>query len=221
MSILLHFTDPIDYHYCSPSLFTNRSSLASSSTSPSSLREISGFFFARLEKKNHQQYTTTVQNLFTYKTLQDVFSTDTGDPSVSIQLGFVPCMTSPSVDTLISKLDHWLSLLDSVRSSFQTQVSLLDSALSNLALNQQQVRQNLHSVQETIANQLAEVLGEISDLNLARNLLVTSLPSTEDYEGYEYIFRLSDHSTNLNHRAAYYQELSDLFDSIYNYLYCN
>jgi hypothetical protein len=130
-------------------------------------------------------------------------------------------MTSPSVDTLISKLDHWLSLLDSVRSSFQTQVSLLDSALSNLALNQQQVRQNLHSVQETIANQLAEVLGEISDLNLARNLLVTSLPSTEDYEGYEYIFRLSDHSTNLNHRAAYYQELSDLFDSIYNYLYCN
>jgi hypothetical protein len=130
-------------------------------------------------------------------------------------------MTSPSVDTLISKLDHWLSLLDSVRSSFQTQVSLLDSALSNLALNQQQVRQNLHSVQETIANQLAEVLGEISDLNLARNLLVTSLPSTEDYEGYEYIFRLSDHSTNLNHRAAYYQELSDLVDSIYNYLYCN
>jgi len=132
-------------------------------------------------------------------------------------------MTSLPVETLISKLDHWLSLLDSVRSSFQTQVSLLDSALSNLTFNQPSslVIQNLHSDRETIANQLAEVLRKISDLNLARNLLVTSQPSTEGYKGYEYLFRLSNCCTNLRHRAAYCQELSDLFDSIYNYLYRN
>jgi hypothetical protein len=132
-------------------------------------------------------------------------------------------MTSIPVETLITKLDHWLSLLDTVRVSFQNQVLLLDSALSNLNENQQSplVLQNLHSVREVTANQLAEVIREISDLTLARNLLVTSHSSTKEYANYKYLFRLSDRHTNLNHRATYYQELSDLFENIYNYLYRN
>jgi hypothetical protein len=61
------------------------------------------------------------------------------------QLGIVPYMTSIPVETLITKLDYWLSLLDTVRVSFQNQVTLLDSAqillldsaLPNLTENQQ------------------------------------------------------------------------------------
>ncbi len=47
-------------------------------------------------------------------------------------LAFVTCMTSTLVEVLISELEHWLSLLATVRSSLQNQVSPLDSALSNL-----------------------------------------------------------------------------------------
>jgi len=121
------------------------------------------------------------------------------------------CMTSIPVDTWISKLKHWRSLLTSVRSSLQPQVSLLDSALSNLTFSQPSppVIQNIQS----------EVLREISDLELTKNLLITTQPSTGD--SYKHIFRLSDRRNSLRHRAAYYQELSKLFDSIYNYLYQN
>jgi hypothetical protein len=131
-------------------------------------------------------------------------------------LAFVTCMTSTPVEELISELELWLSLLATVRSSLQNQVSLLDSALSNLNLSQSSllVTQNIHSVCKTIATQLSKVLREISDLELTRNLLTTQL-STGNYE---YIFRLSDRQNNLTHRAEYYQELSALYDNIYNYL---
>jgi hypothetical protein len=127
-------------------------------------------------------------------------------------------MTSNSVESLISKLDHWLSSLEHVRSSFQSQVTLLDSALSILNLSQPSPSaiQNLHIVHEVLTNQLNQVIREISDLNLARTLLVTTPSTTVDYE---HIFRLSDRRSTLRHRSAYYQELSDLFDSIYNYIY--
>jgi hypothetical protein len=129
-------------------------------------------------------------------------------------------MTSILVATLISELEYWISLT-TVRSSLQTQVSLLDSALSNLHLSQPSlpVIQNIQSVQVTLENQLSKVLREISDLELARNLLVTTQPSSGDY--YEHIFRLSDRRNSLRQRATYYQGLSELFDSIYNYLYQN
>jgi hypothetical protein len=129
-------------------------------------------------------------------------------------------MTSNSVESLLSKLDHWLSSLEYVRSSFQTQVSLLDSALSisNLSQPPSSAIQNLHTGREALTNQLTQVFRKISDLNLARTLLVTTPSATEDYE---HIFRLSDQRTTLRHRAAYYQELSDLFDSIYNFIYRN
>jgi CHAD domain-containing protein len=128
------------------------------------------------------------------------------------------CMTSNSVESLISKLDHWLSSLEHVRSSFQTQVSLLDSALSILNLGQPppSVIQNLHTVRKVLTNQLNRVIREISDLNLARTLLITTPSTTVDYE---HIFRLSVRRSTLRQRSAYYQELSDLFDSIYNYIY--
>jgi uncharacterized membrane protein YgaE (UPF0421/DUF939 family) len=80
------------------------------------------------------------------------------------------------------------------------------------------VIQNIHSIQEVIANQLSDVLQEISDLELAKNLLATSQLSTRDYQ---HIFRLSDRRNNLRNRAEYYQELSELFESIYNHIYNN
>jgi len=128
-------------------------------------------------------------------------------------------MTSLPVQNLISKVEHWLSLLASVRSSLQTQISLLDMALYNLNLYQSSslATQNIHSGREVISHQLSEVLQEISDLELSRNLLTSPQSSTSDYG--EHIFRLSDHRNNLRHRAAYYQELSELFDSIYTYIY--
>jgi hypothetical protein len=112
-------------------------------------------------------------------------------------------MTSIPVETLISKLDHWISLLTTVRFSLQTQVSLLDSALSNLRISQpsSQVIQYIQPVQAALAHQLSKVLREISDLELARNLLVTNPPNTEAF--YEHIFRLSDRRNSLNHRATY------------------
>jgi hypothetical protein len=123
-------------------------------------------------------------------------------------------MTSIPVATLLSELEHWISSLTSVRSSLQTQVSLLDSALSNLHLTQPSstVIQNIQSVQVALANQLSEVLRDISDLELVRNLLVTTQPSTGD--SYKHIFRLSNCRNILRHRANYYQGLSELFDSI-------
>jgi hypothetical protein len=128
-------------------------------------------------------------------------------------------MTSLPVQNLISKVEHWLSLLASVRSSLQTQISLLDMALYNLNLYQSSslATQNIHSGREVISHQLSEVLQEISDLELSRNLLTSPQSSTSDYG--ELIFWLSDHCNNLRHRAAYYQELSELFDSIYTYIY--
>jgi len=93
-------------------------------------------------------------------------------------------MTSNSVESLLSKLDHWLSSLEYVRSSFQTQVSLLDSALSisNLSQPPSSATQNLHTGREALTNQLTQVFRKISDLNLARTLLVTTPSATEDYE---------------------------------------
>jgi putative lipoic acid-binding regulatory protein len=129
-------------------------------------------------------------------------------------------MTSIPVETLISKLDHWLSLLASVRSSLQTQVSLLDSALSNLNFSQPSslAIQNISTVRQAIATQLTKVLREISDLDLVKTLLTTTHSSIGNYE---HIFRLSDRRTNIRHRAGYYQELSELFNSVYNYVYRN
>jgi len=69
-------------------------------------------------------------------------------------------MTSLPVEILISKLEHWISLLASVQSSLKTQVSLLDLALSNLNFSQPSslVIQNIHSICEVLTNQLSEVL---------------------------------------------------------------
>jgi len=131
----------------------------------------------------------------------------------------VTCMTSLPVQILISKLEHWISLLASVQSSLKTQVSLLDLALSNLNFSQPSslVIQNIHSICEVLTNQLSEVLWEISDLELAKNLLITTQSSIGDY--YVHRFRLSDHWDTLRNRAAYYQELSELFESIYHQIY--
>ena len=95
----------------------------------------------------------------------------------------VTCMTSLPVQILISKLEHWISLLASVQSSLQIQVSLLDLALSNLNFSQPSslVIQHIQSINEVLANQLLDLLQEISDLELAKNLLVTTQSSTVDY----------------------------------------
>ena len=120
------------------------------------------------------------------------------------QLAPVTCMTSLPVQTLISKLEYWISLLASVRSSLQTQVSLLDSALSTMNFSEPStlVIQHIQSVHEVLANQLSDLLQEISDLELAKHILVPTQSSTVDY--YDHIFRLSDHRDILRNRAAYF-----------------
>jgi hypothetical protein len=79
--------------------------------------------------------------------------------------------------------------LESVRLLFHTQVTQLDLAISELKLNQSypSAVHYIQSVRDTQANQLSEVLKEISDLNLARQLLTTAQPTPG---GYEHLFRL-------------------------------
>jgi len=127
-------------------------------------------------------------------------------------------MPTNNVPSLISRLDQWLSSLESVRLLFHTQVMQLDLAISELNLNQSypSAVHHIQSIRDTQANQLSEVLKEISDLNLARQLLTTAQPTPG---GYEHLFRLSDRRAALRHRSVYYQDLTDLFDSIYDYLY--
>lgn len=146
-----------------------------------------------------------------------ILSTKSINTSLVSPVPSVTCMTSLPVGTLLSKLEHWLSILASFQSSLQTQVSQLGLALSNLHIHQPSplVIQNIHSVREAIAYRLSEVLQEISDLELAKNLLTTPQSSTQD--NYKYIFQLLDRHNNLTHRAVYYQELSELFESIYHY----
>ena len=131
------------------------------------------------------------------------------------------CMTTISVATLLSELDHWISCLTAVKSSLETQVSLLDSGLSNLHSSQPSspAIHNIQSVHLALTYQLSEVVRELSDLDLTRNLLATNIPSNGN--SYEYLFRLSDRRNSLRHRASYYQGLSTLFDEIYTYLYQN
>jgi hypothetical protein len=130
-------------------------------------------------------------------------------------------MTTISVTTLLSELEHWIYCLTSVKSSLETQVSLLDSAVSHLHSSQPSSPSihNIQSVQLALTNQFSEVVQELSDLDLTRNLLATNTPSTGN--SYEYLFRLSDRRNSLRHRANYYQGLSTLFDEIYTYLYQN
>jgi TorA maturation chaperone TorD len=127
-------------------------------------------------------------------------------------------MPTNSVPSLIFRLDQWLSSLESVRLLFHTQVTQLDLAISEINLNQSypSAVQHIHSIHDTLANQLSEVLKEISNLNLAKQLLATSQPTSREYK---HLFRLSDRRAALRHRSVYYQDLSDLFDSIYDYLY--
>jgi hypothetical protein len=130
-------------------------------------------------------------------------------------------MTTISVATLLTELEHWISCLTSVKSSLETQVSLLDSAVSHLHSSQPSspAIHNIQSVQLALTNQLSEVVRELSDLDLTRNLLATNTPSTGN--SYEYLLRLSDRRNSLRHRANYYQGLSTVFDEIYTYLYQN
>ncbi|MFN9658646.1 MAG: hypothetical protein ACK55Q_23490 [Dolichospermum sp.] len=130
-------------------------------------------------------------------------------------------MTTISVATLLSELDHWISCLTAVKSSLETQVSLLDSGLSHLHSSQpsSQAIHNIQTVHLALTYQLSEVVRELSDLDLTRNLLATNIPSNGN--SYEYLFRLSDRRNSLRHRANYYQGLSTLFDEIYTYLYQN
>jgi len=127
-------------------------------------------------------------------------------------------MTSPRAESFISRLDQWISALESVKLLFQNQVRQLDSAISELNSNQPSslAIPHIQSVHDSLANQLSEVLREIADLNLVKCLLVSTQPSAGNYE---HLFRLSDRQTILWYRVAYYQDLSDLFVSIYNYLY--
>jgi len=126
--------------------------------------------------------------------------------------------TVPSHPSLIARLDQWLSSLESVRLLFHNHVTQLDLALSELNLNQSypSAVQHIQFVRDYQANQLSEVLKEISDLNLARQLLTNDQPTSR---GYEHLFRLSDRRASLRHRSVYYQDLTDLFESIYEYLY--
>jgi len=130
-------------------------------------------------------------------------------------------MTTISVATLLTELEHWISCLTSVKSSLETQVSLLDSAVSHLHSSQPSspAIHNIQSVHLAVTYQLSEVVRELSDLDLTRNLLATNIPDTGN--SYEYLFRLSDRRKSLRHRANYYQGLSTLFDEIYTYLYQN
>jgi hypothetical protein len=127
-------------------------------------------------------------------------------------------MTSPIDQSFISRLDQWITALESVKLLFLNQVRELDATISELNSNQPSslAIPHIQSVRDFQANQLSEVLREITDLNLAKHLLFSTQPSAGNYE---HLFRLSDHQTSLWYRAAYYQDLSDLFDSIYNYLY--
>jgi hypothetical protein len=126
--------------------------------------------------------------------------------------------TVPSHPSLIARLDQWLSSLESVRLLFHNHVTQLDLALSELNLNQSypSAVQHIQFVRHYQANQLSEVLKEISDLNLARQLLTNDLPISS---GYEHLFRLSDRRASLRHRSVYCQDLTDFFESIYEYLY--
>jgi hypothetical protein len=132
---------------------------------------------------------------------------------ISNQLAVVYCMTSPRAESFISRLDQWISALESVKLLFQNQVRQLDSAIPELNSNQPSslAIPHIQSVRVSLANQLSEVLREIADLNLVKRLLVSTQPSAGNYE---HLFRLSDRQTILWYRAAYYQDLSDLFDSI-------
>jgi hypothetical protein len=88
-------------------------------------------------------------------------------------------MSSTRVQSLISRLDYWISSLESVKLLFQNQVSQLDTAISDLNSNQPSslAIQHIQSIHNTLANRLSEVLREISDLNLVKHLLVSTQPS--------------------------------------------
>jgi hypothetical protein len=133
-------------------------------------------------------------------------------------LAVIHCMTSPRDQSFISRLDQWITALESVKLLFQVQVRQLDSTISELNSNQPSslAIPHIQFICDSLANQLSEVLREITDLNLVKRLLVSTQPSAGNYE---HLFRLSDRQTILRYRAAYYQDLSNFFDSIYNYLY--
>jgi hypothetical protein len=126
-------------------------------------------------------------------------------------------MASTSGHSFISRLDHWILSLESVKLSFQGQVQQLDSAISELNSNQpfSPAIQHIQSVRDSLASQLSTVLQKISNLNLVKRLLVSKQPSIGNYE---HLFRLSYRQNRLRYRAEYYQDLSNLFNSIYKYL---
>jgi hypothetical protein len=113
----------------------------------------------------------------------------------------------PSHPSFIARLDQLLSSLESVRILFHNQVTQLDLAFTELNLNQSypSAVQHIQFVRDAQANQLSEVLKEISDLNLARQLLTSDQPTPG---GYEHLFRLSDHRAALRHRCEVIAGLS-------------
>jgi hypothetical protein len=126
-------------------------------------------------------------------------------------------MTS-RVQSFISRLDYWISSLESATLLAQNRIRQLDSAISELNSNQPSslAIPHIQSVRDSLATQLSKVLREISDLNLVKRLLTSTQPSEENYE---HLFRLSHRQNTTRHRATYYQDISELFDSIYTFLY--
>ena len=126
-------------------------------------------------------------------------------------------MTS-RVQSFILRLDHWISSLESDKLLFHNQVRQLDSAILELKSNQPSslAIPHIQSVRDFLATQLSAVIREISDLNLVKRPL-TSTQSSEEI--YKHLFRLSHRQNTLRYRATYYQDISELFDDIYTYLY--
>ena len=116
-------------------LFPNRTYVFRSSAHDNSstrlyfplVNKLRQFSFWPLTARNLHLAHFYVVTFFTY------FSFILGSIVCNLQ---IICMTTISVATLLSELDHWISCLTAVKSSLETQVSLLDSGLSHLHSSQ-------------------------------------------------------------------------------------
>jgi len=159
----------------------------------------------------HSEYSTTAQSTYPYVHIGR-------DKHILKPVGSCYCMASTGSHSFTSRLDHWILSLESEKLSFQSQVQQLNSAISELNSYQPNspAIQHIQFVRDSLASKLSSVLQEISDLNLVKHLLVSTQPSTRNYE---HLLQLSYRQNRLRYRAEYYQDLSNLFNSIYKYLY--
>jgi len=176
-------------NYCFPILKLNLRRPINSLPRPLPSLASSSLYFHHWQVIFHSEYSTTAQSTFPY--------VHTGrDKHILKPAGSSYCMATTGGHSFTSRLDYWILSLETEKLSFQSQVQQLDTA--NFELNSNQPKspaiQHIQSVHDSLESQLSSVQQEISDLNLVKHLLVSTQPSTRNYE---HLLRLSHRQNRL------------------------